>query len=192
MKRLQKVVLLTVLAEKLLEKGSWCGETHLQKATYFFQELLNVPTELDFILYKHGPFSFDLRDELTAMRADGLLTLHLRQIQYGPSLVPTERCKKLQRLFSKTLDQYEKEVEFVAEKLGDKGVTELEQLATALYVTLEQPDKAPMERALRIHELKPHVTVDQGESAIKDLEMIIKAADSSFDIPASFSELVAT
>lgn len=175
MKRLQKVVLLTVLAEKLLEKGSWCGETHLQKATYFLQELLEVPTGFDFILYKHGPFSFDLRDELTAMRADGLIALEPKQPAYGPSLVPTERCKKLQQLFLKTLDGYKNEVEFVAEKLGDKGVVDLERLATALYVTLEQPDKDSIERARRIHELKPHVSVAEGESAIKDLETI-KAA----------------
>ncbi len=183
MKRLQKVVLLTVLAEKLLEKGSWCGETHLQKATYFLQDLLNVPTEFDFIFYKHGPFSFDLRDELTAMWVDGLLELQLRHPNYGPSFVPTERCKKLQNLFPHTLNKYKKELKFVAETLGDKGVIQLEQLATALYVTLEQPDKGLMERAGRVHELKPHVSVEEGKSAIEDLEVIVKEAGSGFDIP---------
>jgi uncharacterized protein YwgA len=191
MKRLQKVVLLTVLAEKLLEKGSWCGETHLQKATYFLQELINVPTEFDFIFYKHGPFSFDLRDELTAMWADGLLELQLRHPDYGPSFVPTERCKKLQNLFPHTLNKYKKELEFVAETLGDKGVTELEQVATGLYVTLEQPDKDLMERANRIHELKPHVSVEEGKFSIANVETIIREAAADFDIPANLSQLVA-
>jgi len=180
MKRLQKVVLLTVLAEKLLKKRDWCGETHLQKATYFLQELLYVPTEFNFIMYKHGPFSFDLRDELTAMRADGLLELEPNPPPYGPSLVPTKRCQKLKQLFHETLDQYEKKLEFVAEKLGDKKVIQLEQLATALYVTLEQPDKGLMERAGRVHELKPHVSVEEGKSTIEDLEVIIKEAGRSF------------
>ena len=64
MTRLQRVAVLTKLTEKLHESGSWCGETHLQKAAYFLQELFNVLLVYEFILYKHGPFSFALRDEL--------------------------------------------------------------------------------------------------------------------------------
>lgn len=30
--------------------SGWCGETHLQKAIYFLQTLLNVPTDFDYIL----------------------------------------------------------------------------------------------------------------------------------------------
>src|SRR6266545_4036200 len=64
MKRLQRAALLTELVEQMRAHDSWCGETHLQKATYFLQELLDVEMDYDFVLYKHGPFSFDLRDEL--------------------------------------------------------------------------------------------------------------------------------
>jgi len=35
MNTLQRAALLTELADKLRQQGSWCGETHLQKATYF-------------------------------------------------------------------------------------------------------------------------------------------------------------
>jgi len=41
----------------------------------FLQDLMRVPLELEFILYKHGPFSFDLRSELTSLRADELVKL---------------------------------------------------------------------------------------------------------------------
>ena len=51
----------------------WSGETHLQKATYLACWLVDIPFDFDFILYKHGPFSFELRDELGSMRADRLL-----------------------------------------------------------------------------------------------------------------------
>lgn len=88
MNRLKKDALLCELADQLRHSGSWCGETHVQKATYFLQELRRVPLEFEFVLYRHGPFSFDLRDELTAMRADGFLDLSERG-PYGPSLVPT-------------------------------------------------------------------------------------------------------
>ena len=61
------------LADALLRQGSRNGETHLQKATYVLQTLAGVPLGFAFIPYKHGPFSFALRDELAVMRADALL-----------------------------------------------------------------------------------------------------------------------
>jgi len=70
MDRLRRAALLTQLIERLRRRGSWCGETHVQKATLFLQDLTRIPMGFDFILYKHGPFSFDLRDELTSLRAD--------------------------------------------------------------------------------------------------------------------------
>jgi hypothetical protein len=63
MERLQRASILLTLNEELRRAGSWAGETHMQKATYFLQELTRIPLEFDFVLYKHGPFSFDLRDE---------------------------------------------------------------------------------------------------------------------------------
>lgn len=174
MNRRQRAALLVDLAVKLREGGSWCGETHLQKAVYFFQELLDVPTGFDFMLYKHGPFSFDLRDELTAMRADGLLELKLMPFPYGPSLVPTREGRELLDGFPKTLKRYEDELNFVAENLGKRRVTELERLATALYVTNEGEAPATVEdRALRMRELKPHISLEESEYAVGALDEII-------------------
>jgi hypothetical protein len=59
------------LAAQLREHGSWTGETHVQKAAYFLHELLGVPSGLRFVLYRHGPFSFDLRASLNKLEAWG-------------------------------------------------------------------------------------------------------------------------
>jgi len=85
----QKSAIILDLATELLKRGSWCGETHLQKATFLLQELLETPTGFQFILYKHGPFSFELRDSLVELAADGLMEYVVRSPQYGPSLLPT-------------------------------------------------------------------------------------------------------
>ena len=76
MKRSQRAALLTLLNREMLRRGSWCGETHLQKATLFLQDLMGVDSGFEFILYRHGPFSFDLRYELSSMQADNLLELY--------------------------------------------------------------------------------------------------------------------
>src|ERR1035437_1902213 len=87
MKRLERAAIILQLTEDLRNHGSWCGETHIQKATYLLQELTGVPLAYSFILYKHGPFSFDLRDQITEMRADEILVLESQPAPYGPSIV---------------------------------------------------------------------------------------------------------
>jgi len=172
MKRLQKsqksAVILS-LVEALLEKGSWCGETHIQKCTYFLQELVCVPLGFDFILYKHGPYSFDLSDKLMAMRADEMLKLKSQQ-PYGPSIVPGENSDRLKKLFPKTICKYKEPVEFVAKELGTCGVAELERIATALYVTLKDINRKKEridKRASRINKLKPHISIDQAQQSLQ-------------------------
>ena len=177
MNRLQRAAVLTQLAHELADQGSWCGETHLQKATYFLQELLEVPTEFEFTLYKFGPYSFDLGDELTALRADELLDLKVRHPSYGPSYVPTETSQSLRARYPFTLRKYGELISFVATKLGRKGVTELERVATALYVTLEMPENdAVTGRARRLRELKPHVPLEAAKAAVEEFDEIAAAA----------------
>ena len=86
MTRQRNAAILTRLASELKQHGSWCGETHLQKAVYLMQELFEVSPDFEFILFKHGPFSFELRDELTALRGDGYFRLEAMPMPYGPKL----------------------------------------------------------------------------------------------------------
>jgi uncharacterized protein YwgA len=170
MKRLQRNAVILSLVEALLQRDSWCGETHIQKTTYFLQELLNVPLGFEYILYKHGPFSFDLSDELMAMRADEIIQLKSRP-PYGPSIIPGSNSDRLKQLFPKTIQKYKEEVEFVAVEIGTYGVSELERLATALYVTLN--DTTPgheeiEERASRINKIKPHISVEDARRSLEN------------------------
>jgi uncharacterized protein YwgA len=168
MKRMQKDAVLLSLMNEMKAKGSWCGETHIQKAAYFLQELLEVPMNFEFILYKHGPFSFDLSDEVTAMRADGLIEYKTR-LPYGPSLFPTKEGQEFLNKYPKTLDKYAGKVHFIAEKIGTMGVAELERLATALYVTLNEMNEGKT-REMWITKLKPHIKIDEAEEAVRNVD----------------------
>ncbi len=175
MKRLQRDAVILSLIENLKAKGSWCGETHIQKATYFTQELLRVPLEFEFVLYKHGPYSFELSDELTAMRADALLKLQLQPYPYGPSFINGKGSKLIKKLYPRTLKKYDPMVKFIADKLSGKNVAELERLATALYVTREiNTDNSIESRAQCIHELKPHVSLYEAREAVRVVDILIK------------------
>ena len=61
------------VVEILGEMHSWCGETHIQKTAYVAKVIKNVPFESKFILYKHGPYSFDMNGVLNHMRSQNIL-----------------------------------------------------------------------------------------------------------------------
>ena len=177
MKRLQRDAILVCLIDGLKQCHSWCGETHIQKSTYFLQELLGVPLEFSFILYKHGPYSFDLANELTSMRADDILKLCPQEPPYGPRILPGEASELLRRSFPKTIGRYRGEVEFLAREIGPKGVADLERLGTALYVTLDpETPKDEETRAAVIHELKPHIALDDAVRAVREVDRILRGA----------------
>jgi len=179
MDELRKAAVLTELADRMREGGRWCAETQLQKAVYFLQELFDVPTEFSFILYKHGLFSFGLRDELTSLRADGLLQLRPRPTPYGPTLVATDQSEVLRGSFPKTLSTYRDQISFIAKHLGPRTAPELERLSTALYVIRKAPrGKSVEELAQELTELKPHVSPVEAEKAVKEAQEIIQQAES--------------
>lgn len=178
LRRRERDALVLSLADSLIAAGSWCGETHLQKSVYILQELTGVPLGFDFILYKHGPFSFDLRDALTAMRADYQLRIRANPIPYGPTLVTTETGKKLQERFSSCVEAHRREINFVSAQLGSKKVTDLEQLGTAFYVRKEDESRSLEQVAQRVHELKSHVPLKTAREAAAGIDGIVTAYNS--------------
>lgn len=177
MNRLQKAAVLVNLIQVLKMKGSWCGGTHVQKAAFFLQELLEVPLGFTFTLYKYGPYSFDLNDELAAMRADEFLRLYVRDAQYGPSYDSGDLSAQLNERFPKTLASYRSRIDFVAERLGECGVADLERLATALFVRKRNNSVQTAEdSARRITKLKPHISFQSALAAVQQIDEISKEA----------------
>lgn len=170
----RKAILLALL-DKMKRNGSWCGETHFQKSVYFLQEGLGVPLELRFILYKHGPYSFDLDRVLGEMHGSYLVRQEVRG-SYGPSLVVDEPGERLMMSFPKTIDGRSFEIAFVAERISARSVVELERIGTALYVRNKHPDFSSDEQVRRIVELKPHITLDQASDAVLEISKLLDEA----------------
>lgn len=177
MKRLQRAALITELVRQMRAHESWCGETHLQKATFFLQTLLRVDLDYDFVLYKHGPFSFDLREELGDFVSDKLIRYQPQQPPYGPRILATEEAEAIKDIYSRTLADHADQIAFVAEKLDARGVTDLERLATALFVTLDLPTATEAERARMVCELKPHVPEQAAVQAVHEVDQIRAEAE---------------
>ena len=180
MERFERFAVILELIERLRAAGSWCGETHVQKSSYFLEEQLGVPLDYDFILYKHGPFSFELRDELTEMRADRFIQLE-RHDPYGPSLAPADRAGLLKAKRSERLSGYREKIDFVAQQIGVRSVVDLEKLATALFVRKRFRDEET-DLVERILELKPHLQQADAEWALRELGEITQAVTDRFPV----------
>jgi hypothetical protein len=175
MKRSQRAALIALLNREMLKRDSWCGETHIQKATFFLQDLFGVDAGFEFILYRHGPFSFELRDELSSMQADDLLELTVIREGYGPRYVPTSFSETYLERFPKTTARYMRQITFVADELSDKGVAELERLATAFFIS-SRDERQAGRRAQRLVELKPHVSLSEARAACEQIDRMSERA----------------
>jgi len=175
-KRLQRAALLTELVEQMRDQNSWCGETHLQKATFLLEELFDVDLGYDFILYRHGPFSFELRDELQGFASDKLIQYEPQAPPYGPRISVTSQGRSIQATYSQTLGRHADAIAFVAERIDARGVVDLERLATALYVTLETPHASEHDRTQALRALKPHIAEPAALRAIREIDQIRVAA----------------
>jgi hypothetical protein len=177
MKRLQRAAILTELVEHMRSHDSWCGETHVQKATYMLQELDLVELDYDFVLYKHGPFSFDFRDDLGSFVTDGIIRYEPQPRPYGPRIALTPEANRVREIYPKTLERASEDIEFVAAKVDGRGVVDLERLATALYVTreaiLREEDGGVEARAWRLRILKPHVPEPNAVAAVEEIDKVL-------------------
>lgn len=179
MNQLERDGILAVLVDKLQSQGSWCGETHVQKGAYFLQELFDVPLGFDFVMYKHGPFSFDLHDDLTSMLADDLLRQVPRPAPYGPSLVTSTDGEELATLLGADVDAYRDAITAVAGIVGPRGVTSLEEMSTALWVLRESPSATDDELAERMNSIKPHISVSQAKLVVNSVRELVHQASAS-------------
>jgi uncharacterized protein YwgA len=172
MNRLEKIAAILRLIEKLKAAGSWCGETHIQKALYLLQELTDVTTYFEYVLYKHGPFSFELHDELASICVDGLVRIVPQPAPYGPRWEITDAGCRFEGKFVDLISKLDPPIAFVAKNLGNKTVAELERLATALLVSRDSWTENAQSRARRLNELKRHVTGEKALQAVHQVDSL--------------------
>jgi hypothetical protein len=139
----------------------------VQKAIYIVQQIAKAKLGYKFVLYKHGPYSFDLRDELTAMKASDIVEFTFPQEGYGPSIKPTKFGERVYEINEQEIGRYAKISDFVATWFGSKDVRYLERVATAYFITSKHLRESIPSRAKRLTLLKPHVDLPAAEEAIR-------------------------
>jgi hypothetical protein len=159
------------VVEVLGEMHSWCGETHIQKTAYVAKVIKHVPFESEFILYKHGPYSFDMNAVLNHMRSQNILIV-TPQGPYGSTYRLNEGLwGALSRAAGQRFNAYDQHIRFVCTQFARKNVAELERIATAVYVRLNFRSLNPQQQVLKLNELKPHIDLPGAQIAFSESEV---------------------
>ena len=179
MKRLQKAALISEMLDKMIHKGSWAGETHLQKCLFFLQEMRGVSTGYIFQIHHYGPFSFDLSDEIVQLKGDRLIVPFYRPYPYGPSLASSEASLHLRTYFTKTLGKYTNDIDFVVKHFGNLNANELGELSTAYYFILQDKTSSDEEIAKKVNKAKPYISIPDSIDATKKVRKILYSTEEA-------------
>ena len=151
-------------AMTLSEAGSWTGRTHLHKQLFITGALGLADIPFEFELYHYGPYSFELDGVIAEMEAFGDLEKRYRQPGYGPSYEPTAFGKDA----AAELSAREREIaSTVAAKLACFDSSDLELIATCLYVEAIEEEREDAVIVQRVKEIKPKYSTSQIEYALR-------------------------
>ena len=95
-----------------------------------------------FVLYKHGPYSFDLKLDTSRLLGRRMLKQEPSAPPYGPRLRATTIMSNHVARHHEAIGRHSKDITRVVQFVGSRGVAELERLSTALYVTVQNEEES--------------------------------------------------
>jgi len=167
----REMILVGGVVKALRGYHSWTGETHIQKTIFIAKHQKAVPFESEFVLYKHGPFSFDLSKSIVHMRSRGLLSTEANP-GYGPSFSTNETLwLALDKTAGELYEEYSNTIDEVAKILAPKNVSELERITTAIYVENMLKNSDEVSKIAELRRIKPHISMELAEKAFVEAKV---------------------
>ncbi|MEX2171329.1 MAG: hypothetical protein WD851_18560 [Pirellulales bacterium] len=121
-----------------------------------------------FVLYKHGPYSFELESELEQMQSYGAVAIDPNPEGYGVTLKPAKMAKYLREVESLS-DEERQAIDEICTFVGARNVADLERLATASWIRCQESVSRSTDVAKRLHALKPHIPIAEAEKADREV-----------------------
>src|SRR5437016_5656530 len=84
----RKPALVLSVIRGLRSQGSWTGKTYVQKTLFLLKAASDVEVPFSYVLYKHGPYSFEVEAELAQMRSYAAVRAEPDPDGFGVVLMP--------------------------------------------------------------------------------------------------------
>jgi hypothetical protein len=137
------------------------GRTAIVKLLYLLQEVRGVPLGYDFRLYTYGPFDSDVLNDLET--AQSFQALQVKTVRYpsgyGYEVKAGAKAEAVKECVNDWLARHESELAWAAEGFSARTASELEIIATIVYVAREFQQQAKScdlaDVIRRVREVKP-------------------------------------
>ena len=141
---------------------------------------MNAPFEWIFVIYKFGPYSFDLAHLIGEIHSCRLVELML-QWWFQPKIKVMRYGKDFYEDINELCYKYRKQIEFVKEELGSQNLSEIELLATGLYIISYEKvhDKTVENRSRILNHLKSHIKLNDASTFIGEVDSLIERAQTA-------------
>ena len=142
---------------------------------YLLQELNDVPTNYQFSLYTHGPFTAQLLGDLDLVEALGAVKVQYVISGYGGyQISPGREAEAIRDKAAQFLDEKKDVIDRVVDEFGGFSAKELELRSTIVYVDREiKRSKKSLDRCGFIglvKKIKPRFSEEAIEKALAELE----------------------
>jgi hypothetical protein len=168
-----KHALILGMVENLRNEGSRTGKTHIIKGLMLAAAAKAEDVPFEFFLYKHGPYSTDIEENLEQMQSYGALTIAPAFDGYGVILKPGEMARYA-KLRAPLSEEEEKAIGRVCQLIRSKNVGQLERLATAAWIRTRLGIQESDAVALKLTELKPHVSLSDALDADREVSAFLQ------------------
>jgi uncharacterized protein YwgA len=169
----RKHAFVLAIVDCLHEHRSWTGKTHVQKALSLLRDRQEVEVPFDFVLYRHGPYSFEVESAIEEMRSYGAIEIEPVPgygvvLRHGPMAEYVRNQHKLDKTEAQAIDE-------VCRYVDRRNVLELERLATASWIRVRESVGSSSEVVKRLISLKPHISAAEAEKADSDVSTWLAA-----------------
>jgi uncharacterized protein YwgA len=139
---------------------SWTGRIHIHKHLFIAQILGLAKVPFQFELYHFGPYSFQVDHIIADMETFGELDKQYSKPGYGPRYFTTELAE------SSLSAEDENALELVADQIRSFNSSDLELIATCLWVERREQETDDEVIVDRVKEIKPKYPTSQIRAAL--------------------------
>lgn len=166
--------LIAYLTEKLKGVSPQFGKTVLQKLVYIMQEVYELPTDYDYILYNYGPYCSELNDDLSyAALLDGV---NIDWSGIGYKISPSEKTKHYINKAKDFLSGNSKHIDQTIQHFGNMYAKDLELRSTIIFVSKQMSSSSNNSNSQaiieKVGEIKPQFSIQEIGSAYDELVAI--------------------
>jgi hypothetical protein len=162
-----KHALILAMIEELQRQGSRTGKTHIIKGLMLANAARSPQVPFSFFLYKHGPYSTDIVQNLEQMQSYGAITVEPAFDGYGVILKPSAMAEFVKSQAALSFAEAQG-IQRVCRFIRSKNVGQLERLATAVWIRSSLGIQEPEAVAQKLNALKPHIPLTEAYQADRD------------------------